>query len=132
MTYWHTKDGKKLEIEWMDSVHIVNALNMLLRQGNTPQLVMKSHIFKEAAKRGLVKMDVGNSVAAAIAVPNYRETPIDKCMMRALLDVPGGRDYYPSFCRNRTAFIEDVNAFQHNPVLAQVWNEFVKNRMTRT
>jgi hypothetical protein len=129
MTYWQTKDGRKLEVAWMDSAHLVNTLNMLFRTGNNPQAVMKTAVYKEVARRGLMKIENIGMTTPILVQPAHRETPIEMCMVRALLDNPDGHKYYLEFLKDRAAFMERAG---QDPVLTNVWQRFVKYRMTHT
>lgn len=93
---WTTNDGRKLEVMWMDSAHLVNAVNLLIRRN--PQLGTREAIvsrftnqrvsvWKEAVLRDLI---VWVDDLLQLEVTAKRETLWELCLMHAQrqLDVP--------------------------------------------
>jgi len=94
-TTWTTQDGRVLEIKWMDSIHLVHSVNMLMRKNSlnhldlVKSLIMADKSFgpmlQELKDRKLYAYDK-LATPAQFTVPTHRESPIEMCMLRALID----------------------------------------------
>ncbi len=96
---WKTRGGKVLEIAWMDSIHLIHAFNMQLRQivgmGLTaPQALelaaAKSSIYPEVVARGLLRIEPSEK-QCSLPRNKKRETLVEMCMLRAILDTNDAR-----------------------------------------
>jgi hypothetical protein len=96
---WTTAEGKTVEYAWMTSVHLVHTYNVLANRNDLtreqwPTLALNEQVgmmIQELKARGLVQW-VNNGSGPLerldrLAVPEHRETPLQMCMLRALLDV---------------------------------------------
>lgn len=92
---WTTNDGRDLEVNWMDSVHIVHSVNLLLRRHATQkERVLMTNIAQEAQRRKLLinpvlKMHEGVYVNQ-YPVPLTRETRWELAIMNARRELPSG------------------------------------------
>lgn len=77
---WKTREGEVKELAWMDSVHLVHSVNMVLRSIPFSR-VMGSLIWCEAVLRGLV----GAGDNTPLTIPPRRETVEQLCVMNALV-----------------------------------------------
>lgn len=69
---WTTGNGGQLEIAWMDSAHLNQSWRMTVRRGKeSPAL------YAELVARGF---------APATQAPTFRETPIQLCWVRAIIE----------------------------------------------
>jgi hypothetical protein len=90
MSTWKTLDGRVLVIKWMDSVHLVNSTNMQISKltgfmyQRMAVLTAKSTLYPELKARRLWEEDKARSLK--LVVPTHRETPVEMCVLRAILD----------------------------------------------
>jgi hypothetical protein len=78
-TKWRTRTGEEIEIAWMDSIHLYHSFRMSTNSPINSSIYAKN-LKKELDDRGF--FDCGGVVIR----PARRETPLQMCWMRAVLD----------------------------------------------
>lgn len=97
--FWTTIDGRKIEIRWMQTKHLVNAFNKIIRDNGFDRRKVELRVstrstrkvppdtldamYAELRVRGVYNWIHGLS---QLHVPSIREKPVELCMLRALLD----------------------------------------------
>lgn len=121
--FWKTKEGEKLEIAWMQSVHIVHSFNMMLKkqQWSRQQAEQRvrlnmqdafENMYEELRRRRFLRWS--GDFIVAVAVP--RETPKELAMLRAILDTaPQSTAISQSFRKDTQAFIDKIMAQPGSP-----------------
>lgn len=118
--HWTTKDNVRLEVIWMDSVHLAHSVNMLLNRAPIAQ-VAASGVYKEAVARGMIgKYHDGTP----LVTPKRRETPDEMCMLNAILEVRP--DCLGIWKANPHWFAARCPATD-----PELWAEFAKLKLTR-
>ena len=117
---WTTNDGQKLDVRWMDSVHLAHSFNLVLRRVGLTR-GKTSTVYPEIMHR---RMLPDNYDSAPVAIPTERETPDEMCMLNAVLNI------HPS---SFLSWKQDKKAFAINcpKALPKVWTEYVKLKLTR-
>lgn len=97
---WRTKQGEMLEIKWMDSVHLAHSLNLVLNTLiNGTALLARSPAekYKWAVDRSELYAELNSRKLATFRLdegkfepPATRETPLQMCMLRAILETDNG------------------------------------------
>lgn len=83
---WRTRNGETLEIKWMNSTHLVNSLNLLVRI-NENQKAIKD-LRDECRRRGLAKSPVSYvETLPQYEVPKQRESDIGIIWLNSMLDI---------------------------------------------
>lgn len=87
MATWTTLQGERLVVAWMDSVHLVHCVNLLLRRNpQSPHFrVMETGVGKEAERRGLWRNYDHHK--RQLPAPTRRETKVEMCVYRACYDL---------------------------------------------
>lgn len=125
---WLTKDGRKLEIQWMQTAHLINALNMLIRKHETGIPPSCRPLYTEAIARGATAQKEGSF---EFIVPKQRESMVELCMLRAILDTPNAADkFLDAFRADAKGFIATMPLNQAK-LARDVWTLFAKYRLTR-
>lgn len=91
MSTWTTQDGRTIEIKWMQSSHLVHSFNMILRKNRFKREHMDQFLkhatlgpmIDELKCRYLYSWRPDDQLVPT----KVRETPVQLCMLRALLDV---------------------------------------------
>lgn len=118
--HWTTKEGVRLQVIWMDSVHLAHSVNMLLKRA-AMNAVAGSGVYKEAIARGMIgKYHDGTP----LDIPKRREMPDEMCMLNAILgvrpDCLGVWKANPHWFAARCPVADP-----------ELWAEFVKLKLTR-
>ena len=130
---WKTQDGRFIEYKWMQSQHLVHAINLVLRQSNIDS--EEWYRFRAHRQIGLGIQEIearGLDVWAnkeQLSVPLTRETPVQLCMLRALLD---GRPRASvatmhMFYANPDEFIDAIQ--RHCTEHEELWARFIAYRV---
>lgn len=126
---WTDRQGRKHEIKWMDSLHLVHSANMMLRQNKTWLTNAGLPMLEELCSRGLYFYQ--HAPPHQLVIPPYRESTIEMCMLRAILDTLGSGGLLKKFREGPAQFIEELgksNSALHRKVFVQ----FVKNGIERS
>ena len=121
--YWTTRSGEKLEIKWMDSVHLWHTHRMLLRDRT-----INYSVLNELEDRWKPV-----DVSKVMTQPTVRETPLQLCWVRAIIDtarVPSVKEaMLRSFYNTPNDWIAYVldNPATHEVIIAQA----MRYRLTR-
>lgn len=114
---WTTQDGRVLVVKWMDSPHLVNSINLMIRQNRlrkvdaSIRLELSSadrtkpgnwafaSMGQELRDRGLFRWaNEGSLVFPQLERPHVRESFEQLCLIRAVIDTgkswPGTTSYY--------------------------------------
>ena len=138
---WTTMQGDKIPIKWMDSIHLIHSFNMVCRKNSITALnwqkwgddkVMVAFV-AELDSRGLLKWASHSSTFSQLdTVQVIRETPVELCMLRALIDT-GSPSLVKSFRRDRQRFIDQVifDAQFGEPDAVRLNAKFVEYRLGR-
>ena len=130
---WKTQDGRFIEYRWMQSQHLVHAINLVLRQVGIDS--EEWYKFRTHRQIGLGIQEIearGLDVWAnkeQLSVPLTRETPVQLCMLRALLDgrprasVATMRMFYT----NPDEFIDAIQ--RHCTEHEELWARFIAYRV---
>ena len=130
---WKTQDGRFIEYRWMQSQHLVHAINLVLRQVGIDS--EEWYKFRTHRQIGLGIQEIearGLNVWAnkeQLSVPLTRETPVQLCMLRALLDgrprasVATMRMFYT----NPDEFIDAIQ--RHCEGHEELWARFIAYRV---
>lgn len=89
---WTTQDGREIEIQWMQTSHLVHSFNMILRNNGlsretVTRYVGRTHpviasMVREIRTRGCYSWRPDDTLVTV----NVRETPVQLCMLRAIID----------------------------------------------
>jgi hypothetical protein len=127
-SHWLTKDGRKLEIQWMQTAHLVNALNMVIRKRDDGIPPSCMPLYTEAIARGAA---THKENSFEFVVPKQRESMAELCMLRAIIDTPNAADeFLDAFKADAEGFIATMPLNQAK-LAQEVWTLFAKYRLTR-
>jgi hypothetical protein len=134
---WKTLDGRELEVTWMSSKHLINALNNLYRKltHNCEEeklgAIRRTALYEETISRQLVVFDFQKE--EFLRPKQDRETLIEMCMLRAIIDT-GNKDYLKDWnVDKKKAFVEiEMFAKVGSPYAKQVLAKFAEYRLKRS
>jgi hypothetical protein len=124
---WTTADGRALVIKWMDSQHIANSINMVIRKNNLKKVDASimlelsgvdphkaghrafAFMGQELRDRGLFRWGSElPTMAPQLERPDMRESFEQLCLIRALIDTgkswPGTTSFYDAMSCIRYQF----------------------------
>lgn len=133
---WKTEDGRTIEFRWMQSQHLVHAINLVLRTNNIDSEEWDKFKMHRTIGLGLQEIEHrGLNVwtsTAQLSVPSVRETPIQLCMLRALLDgrPRPSRENVNMFYANPDEYIEAMQQHRNEEGISELWARFVAYRVT--
>ena len=139
---WTTDDGRVLDIRWMDSKHLVNAVNLISRNNRLDRVGVERVVLADKNARFRAMVDEirarrlwywsydANKGYDQLQRPDFRETFEQMCLMRAYLDSgvqwPGTLDPYGVLSCIRHQFESALLSLQHavrcgdgEPILAK-------------
>jgi len=124
---WITNDGRVLDIQWMDSQHLANSINLVIRNSNLKKVDASimlelsnadrnksgnwafASMGQELRDRGLFRWaNEGTLVAPQLERPDVRESFEQLCLIRAVIDTgkswPGTTSFYDAMSCIRYQF----------------------------
>lgn len=138
MSTWTTQDGRVLQIAWMDSSHLVNSFNMVVRKNNlNPAQAARAGFDGRnqpfAALRDEIKsrqLYIWRPDGQLVAQGVPREDFKTLCMLRAILDAKPANveEIVELFHRNPTSYSEHVLTCA-DPKWTPVVTKFVEYRL---
>jgi hypothetical protein len=127
---WTTKDNQRLEVFWMDSVHLAHSLNLLIRRSGVS---LTEALHRSSVGRELNERDLTSELQRTFAIdfeqfqpPKQRETIEQLCLYNALREYDALPDWA---CHIRSTPRQVMSKLQRDH--PQWWATYSKLRLTR-